>query len=1434
MSLIAFDDVEFLHFLLGFTPQEDQSIQPSRSALHHIDPFVRSRLTRSVLELLGSRLTEFIQAWETIYAERSSNITNDIVAILAVASTVASAVWARCSKSINESRPDLLYSKSRDMFEQWVRRQNGDSFRNIATFICDCVLGLHTQLTGTDAEASFEEYQLVIETALRLTVESQPSSKSNEPSDFDFMVAETWDSQTSQRSQASITSNTMRLDLPLCPDSMALLARYRLELTTALQGVHSQRSFDPAASSVIIDEILSLDSASLLAARGAVQDFLSLNPGISRNDAQSLLSSIAQRYLQEEAFERCEAALAFCLTTMRGLLELWSSPEEDDDLTGIALDIYYWFLNIALGKGIAGPRVLSAMAQLVDVLLQKSASFGGEDLPSPRTTLLQILQTSNAAKKYQVAEKLLRIFEKYISTQHEAIFDDILENLPSDPDKKEGIAVRLYVVAALGARWHTVLRQATYHLFETVANVPSTTPLAAVCIAKTCKALELERPRQLFNLFAPQIFYTWLSKETLSKIPYRAFGYVSLRDLVSDNIAELTGQIALRGFSHAEELTQIIKQDWKSVLTEEFAYAEAYALASESSLPKQERLYDGSEKLIRKEIGSDLYVKLLRLNLPDIISRLILSLQDDRGIDKVLERKQQTFALKAWNEMHSTSNPSTQLPLAQQPSFRARCLLDELNYLYQRLELQANEVWTSALLIHVYRQLLDNTEPALGPLHICSIVRKIRIAISLAGSVALQGYPLEMLLHNLRPYLTLFDCAEDTIGIYKYLLGHGKPFLSGNLSFVAGLGVAVFASLVGFISSSQDSTTQESHFLSTMTKAQEFRAFLGRYLESLNPAEKPEEPEGTFGLLVQHAKAITAPGNSSKSTSEGSLLYALLSDRGTQSPLLTDLHFDLAIEILCRDFTPATTPADDILGDDRDAAKFSRILKNVIRRLGLNQSFLLWATEAIGRGHIMQGLIFNASSEKSVDYPSETTPVGQDQGAIHSYTAILRYLADLVWKSGLLESAFAERTLQLVFSALDETSQDAVLQPDFKRSFVHELRFKHIPCPSIRHARNLETSSTVSQGHGTWAANLLKDMCVTAAHDPVLSFLQPLIAAVPSSADILLPYTVHLILLHEVNGQQAWKGQLSQEFAKVLSTSTEPWRKACRITLKTLLYLQRCRHPNESNLAQRGSWLELDFGDAAVAATECQMWHEALLLSELQHSQAQLQSGRSSRKSFTTTNGIPDHIISKIYENVDDPDFFYGKREDLDLTAVISKLSHEGASQKSLSFHSAMLDSQLRISKRQESLTHLARLTASSLSSANMEGISEAVRKQYDSVDSVPSKKRTLDPSLSGQGWDVQPAEEQALSSSSITSFLRSLRSNLNREILVSEIDNSFLALGTALMSGLSDKNRTSDILSRLAVFAETKQIILSTTAEGLELVWAAIEERNKRTKLAE
>ncbi|KIW21549.1 hypothetical protein PV08_02129 [Exophiala spinifera] len=1438
-SLIPSDDLGFLHYLLCLPQPEPNGVQPPKSGSLQIDSVTASHTTKAVVDFLNGRLSDILHSWESIRSERSSNITSDIATILSVASTTACGVWARSVPLAHNPQQNPAHAKSRDLIEAFISDQSEDMRRVVTLRFCESALQIYHQIFQTHDESALEAYQPVIELALRLTsLVTDHNTTTSDPqhlSDFQVMDIDSWDSQASQRSQHTLSSNAMRIDLPLCSDTPSLLTRNKVELATALQVIESRRSLNPEAASEVVDQILSLDSDSLLAARGAVQDFFRLDPGVTRTDAHRLLSDLGKKYLQDYRFERCEVALSFCLTTMQALSRLWAAQEEADDLQETALDIYDWFLSTALGKQIASRKVLLHITNLLDLLMRQNTSFNEEELPSPKTSLLQILRVSNSTTKYGLAKKLISIFEKYVLSQHEAIFDDIVENLPSDPDNKEGIAVRLHVVAQLGARWHTVLRQATYHTFETVANVPSTMPMATACIAAMCTTLGLKTPQVLFKLFAPQIFYTWLSRGSLAQIPYQAFSYNSSKELALDNIAELVGQIALRGSIHAEELAVLVGQDWKSLLSTNFSYAEAYTLASETSIPKQERLYDGSEKLIRKQLGSEFYLKLLRSSLPDIVARLIISLQDDRAIDRSFEKNNQVSALHAWQEMSSISDSNTQLPLSQQPSFRARCLLDELNYLYQRLDIQPDDVWTSALLIHVYRQLLERTNSALGSLHICSIIRKIRIAVSLAGPAALEGYPLEMILHNLRPYLTIFECAEDTMAIYNYLLKAGKAYLNKNLSFIAGLGVAIFTSLIGFIGSSQGSTTQEIHFVSTMNKAQAFRSFLGDYLDSMDLEEVTDKARSTFQSLVLHAKAIASSGNSSKSSSEGNLLLVLLADRSSEKPLLTDLHFDIAIGILCQHFAPAVSRSDDILEDDLHAAQFAPILNTIVKRISLNQPFRIWAAEIIGRGHIMRGLRFNARSERSINYPSDLTQIEPDRDAINSYTSITQFLLDLIWRSDFTASSYAEKTLQLIFSGLSDRDQEAVLQPTVDRSLIRQLKFEHFPCPAIVLSQTsiltAEALSSSNRPNGSWASDILAEISDAAVHDPVLSFLKPFALALSASADILLPFAVHLILLREINGQQPFKDKLSQEFTNIFLPGSQSLEKERRLALQILLYLQRCRYPNEANIGARNSWLDVDLSDAVIAAADCQMWHEALLLLELQHSYARLQSERSSRRSFVSIKPVPAEVIANIYKNVDDPDFFYGKKQEFDLTEVVSKMSHEGASQTSLSFHSAMLDSRLRMDDQGQSFAAIAQVTASSLSAANMQGISEAVRQYYDDGDPSTVSRPGRLPS---DDWDIQPVDRSMTYSKDMTAWLRDLYHTSKKRDLMTKLDQSLVSLIDHVKAGVSDKAQTSEILTQLAMRGEIKQIMMARRPEELDLVWARIESRDERVKLVE
>ncbi len=85
-----------------------------------------------------------------------------------------------------------------------------------------------------------------------------------------------------------------------------------------------------------------------------------------------------------------------------------------------------------------------------------------------------------------------------------------------------------------------------------------------------------------------------------------------------------------------------------------------------------------------------------------------------------------------------------------------------------------------------------------------------RVFICLAGPHAWKSYPLEMLLHSIRPYIVDTECADDALGMSQFLLEKGYEALSKSSSFLAGYALTSLASLRVFLETSQSSTTQES------------------------------------------------------------------------------------------------------------------------------------------------------------------------------------------------------------------------------------------------------------------------------------------------------------------------------------------------------------------------------------------------------------------------------------------------------------------------------------------------------------------------------------------------------------------------------------------------------------------------------------------------
>ncbi|KMP08909.1 hypothetical protein CIHG_07076 [Coccidioides immitis H538.4] len=389
-------------------------------------------------------------------------------------------------------------------------------------------------------------------------------------------------------------------------------------------------------SGLISNYIETWDEADILVGWTYLANFVSSLPYISRSEACALIEFFGEQCLGSYALERCEASICACIKLMTCLAELWTT-DESDDLHESASDIYTWFVDVLIGKGIGTSKALIRLSELLRHVLNANPAFlRGNQWPSPRTSLFKILRDGDSIVKFHVSDLIPGIFGGFVLKEHDAIFDDILESLPRDREWVEGIALRLFVLAKLASKWHTLLRRSIYHIFETPGQVPSSTSYAKECLQNVSKALGLVNVRELFKLFSSQIIYTWIETQSLTQLPFGVFGYDSLRDLLVDVQDEAIAQVVMRVKEQdMDEISTCLKLSPQDLLSKSFYRAEAYSIARDISMPpSQDPKSRGSESGMKKLLGPDKFLSLVEKHFPEIVAVIFRSMDQTEQIER--------------------------------------------------------------------------------------------------------------------------------------------------------------------------------------------------------------------------------------------------------------------------------------------------------------------------------------------------------------------------------------------------------------------------------------------------------------------------------------------------------------------------------------------------------------------------------------------------------------------------------------------------------------------------------------------------------------------------------------------------------------------------------------------------------------------------------
>lgn len=352
-----------------------------------------------------------------------------------------------------------------------------------------------------------------------------------------------------------------------------------------------------------------------------------------------------------------------------------------------------------------------------------------------------------------------------------------------------------------------------------------------------------------------------------------------------------------------------------------------------------------------------------------------------------------------------------------------------------------------------------------------------------------------------------------------------------------------------------------------------------------------------------------------------------------------------------------------------------------------------------------------------------------------------------------------------------------------------------------------------------WARNIALLLTKAATRDPVVGPLRKILNVIPGLAVQILPYILHEVLLAEFHEERDNCLSISQIFKKVLREVDEDTIPHARLVIDCILYLRNQPCPDESTIVQRDEWLDIDYEEASFAANKCRMRKTCLLFLEIQASRTLAGSRRSSLAKYEP----PLDLLTNVFKEIDDPDFFYGIQEEPTLESVMERLDYEGAGIKNLLFNSARYDSEMQLSGNAS-----AHGVLKALNSTNLEGIASAMSSapSNNTEEGSTSFDSMLQGAASLQQWDI-PVPPISNSPSAITfKFFQNINTLERMTDVFPSLDESFLSTLGLLATTNRSVHSLRAALRALSCMTEISDILSSTSSEQVHGEWEKITMR--------
>ena len=1193
---------------------------------------------------------------------------------------------------------------------------------------------------------------------------------------------------------------------------------------------------------MLVNYLTSLKKEDFVLCTAFVLEMVQARDLFSEDDVDTLLQYMQQVIVRTYELEYSEVSIGICTGILVNFSHWWTL-NDGGDLAQTSAELYIWFAQKLQSNACLSPAALAHVSELTQQVVQISPDYMKElSLPSARTLLLKILDQSDLTVKYTIGTRVADIFGRFVLKEHSNILEDIINTLPKDPTWREGIALRFQILGHLAAAWPTLLRRCMYAIFETAGHVPSFIRYGSICVAHVSGRLGLQNSRQLFELFAPQLLYTWLETQKLENIPYTIFGYATIQDLLVESQHEIVGQLIMRDKANEYEfLRSQLNKPFKDILVQSFSSAAGYCISRDIAIsPSPETGAHSAEKRLVDAVGQDEYVLLTRESFAAILSLFLIKADNEDQIQRAFDKI--SFYAEAKNiyqQIFAAGHSDTPLPPSQQPSFKMKYLPMQIKHLCTRTSQKVDNIWTPSLYVLLFRNLTTCMHAAYGSLHSCAILKKIRILVSMAGSVAVNGYALEMALHALRPFLTDLQCTDEAVGLLQYLLEQGSKALMEVPSFLLGHATSTLIQLKAFLDSKQDSTTQTSQFQVTMSRAQAYQKWLLAYLSRYESSQLSTTSLSQFQNIVRAASNLQHRGNARSGTCESELLMSVLKELQSGQGLLSRLCIDSIFKFLNDSFEGHIDFRCDVLGEDDEAASFVDAVWSTCHSPYATSEYLLWAARVIGRSYASHSslemqLVRESGTDTGLSYGgSRTTKL-----LIHSQASILNLLSRLLTSDDHKQIGWAEMALRSAVTKAHGTEQATDYEKCLGTSLFEAMLCLDDGLKLHTQPENIENPEAQLHGvpHPTrnvdaeqWIRSLSEALTAITRSDPLMIALRSVLRKVRHLAKDAFPFILHLALLSENEGPSFVKSKLSDIYRR----SFEECRannanvEIVKTLLSAFLYLRSQPIPHEMTKSDRVRWLEFDFRQAAYAAERCAMFKTSLLLLDIEDSEKTKADSMNKKRSRIQRDPVapPGDVLLNCYQNLDEKDAFYGVKQSPTLSSIMAQLDYEEAGVKSLSFRSAFLDTEIWQSDGSQGINqeHMMR----NLSALSLDGLTQLLSEKI-SEKNLNTWSYNLNSARRLELWDVNPPDTTEDGVGSVFGTFRLLNNANSIPHISTALNNGFGDCMQKLLNVISKGRSSKSVLTNLAVLVDIEELVTSQGETQLNDTALRFKKRNK------